>query len=181
MPSCASRSRDHVWRPSALRRGYTKFNLHWRCSLRFFNFYFIKYLMFCKYYTLHSIQDLLNSKSYINTNSIKSRLKSLKQDYNIFAYIWIYYDWFKNSLFSLCLYMNMCRRIVSYFLVLAFKNLYFHYIEDTIMNVIFRIFMFNSKFAVFSTKNFWLRQILFHLVVIILIRTIIIAQDYWKR
>jgi len=31
---------------------------------------------------------LLNRKSYINTNSTKSRLKSLKQDYNIFCFIY---------------------------------------------------------------------------------------------
>jgi len=52
-------------------------------------------VLFCTQFKICSIKNLISIY-------IQSRLKSLKQDYKIFAYIWIFYDWFKNSLFLLC-------------------------------------------------------------------------------
>jgi len=52
-------------------------------------------VLLCTQFKICSIKNLISIY-------IQSRLKYLKQDYKIFAYIWIFYDWFKNSLFLLC-------------------------------------------------------------------------------
>ena len=60
---------------------------------------------------LYSIQDLLDQKSYNNTNLINSRLKSLKQGYNIVAYIWVNYGWFKNSLLFCVIFTSVRKQV----------------------------------------------------------------------
>jgi len=58
----------------------------------------------------------MQSNTYININSIKSRLKSLKQNYsyinNIFAYIGAYYDKFKNNFFF-CIILEKIKNLLS--------------------------------------------------------------------